>query len=269
MALIGLNNLWYSHLTEAQDGTPSYDGKKSFGKAVSANVSISNNSATLYADDVLVESDTSFQNGTITLGVDDDREATFADVLGHDVSIEGEVTRNANDVSPWVGLARIIVKMVNNVRLYKVEVLYKVKFSEPSEDDQTKGESVEFRTPEIEGTIATLANGDWSTSKVFTTKEEALSFIEGIFAQPVPPTPVTTYTVTYNVNGGTGSIDPVEVEEGESITLNNGSTITPPSDKTFAGWATTDSAETAEYQGGASYTPSADVTLYAVYTANL
>lgn len=184
MAKIGLNNLWYSKLTEATDGTPEFDGAKSFGKAVSANVSISNNSATLYADDVLAESDTSFQNGTVTLGVDDDREATFADVLGHTVTLEGEVTRNANDTAPWVGLARIVVKMVQNVRLYKVEVLYKVKFSEPSQEDQTKGESVEFTTPEIEGTIATLANGDWSTAKTFSTKEDAVEFIQALFAAP-------------------------------------------------------------------------------------
>lgn len=267
MALIGLNNLWYSKLTEAVDGTPTYDGAKSFGKAISANVSITNNSATLYADDVLAESDTSFQNGTVTLGVDDDREATFADVLGHEVTDEGEVIRNANDIAPWVGLARIVVKMVNNVRLYKVEIINKVKFSEPSQDDQTKGESVEFKTPEIEGTIATLASGDWSSSKVFTTKEEAVAYIQSIFAAPTPVT--TTYTVTYDANGGTGTIAPVEVTAGEAITVNNGATLTPPEDKTFAGWALTNDATEATILGGSSYTPTADVTLYAVYTANL
>ena len=270
MALIGLNNLWYSKLTEALDGTPTYDGAKSFGKAISANVSITNNSATLYADDVLAESDTSFQNGTVTLGVDDDREATFADVLGHEVTDEGEVIRNANDIAPWVGLARIVVKMVNNVRLYKVEIINKVKFSEPSQDDSTKGESVEFKTPEIEGTIATLASGDWSSSKVFTTKDEAVAYIQSVFAAPVPPTPpVTTYTVTYNANGGTGTIAPVEVTAGESITVNDGSTLTAPDTKTFAGWALTSDAEEATILGGSSYTPADDVTLYAVYTANL
>ena len=61
MALIGLNHFFYSHLTEAQDGTATHDGKKSLGKAVSCNVSITNNSAALYADDTLAESDTSFQ----------------------------------------------------------------------------------------------------------------------------------------------------------------------------------------------------------------
>lgn len=261
MARIGLNNLWYSHLTEAADGTPSYDGAKSFGKAVSANVSITNNSAALYADDVLAESDTSFQNGTITLGVDDDREATFADVLGHEMTEEGEVIRNANDTAPWVGLGRIVVKMVNNVRLYKVEILNKVKFSEPSQDDNTKGESVEFATPEIEGTIATLANGDWSDSKTFSSKEAAIAYIQAIFADST-----STFRVGYDANGGTGSIASETVNAGESITLDNGSTLTAPTGKEFGGWALSSTASAAAYQGGASYTPTQDVTFYAVWT---
>lgn len=186
MAKIGLNNLWYSKLTEATDGTPTYDGKKSFGKAVSASVSISNNSATLYADDVVAESDTSFQGGTITLGVDDDRDATFADVLGHDIDENGNIVRNVNDVAPYVALARIVNKMVANVRLYKVEILYKVKFSEPSQDDNTKGESVEFATPSIEGQIMALANGDWSTAQTFTSKSDAVDFITTTLAAPTP-----------------------------------------------------------------------------------
>ena len=187
MALIGLNNFWYSKLTEAQDGTPTFDGAKSFGKAVSCSVSITNNSASLYADDALAESDTSFQSGTVTLGVDDDREATFADILGHEIDSEtGEVTYNATDSAPWVALGRIVVKMVNNVRLYKAMILYKVKFAEPSEDENTQGESLEFATPSIEGTVATLANGNWKTSKTFSSKAEALAFIQDTFAAPTP-----------------------------------------------------------------------------------
>ena len=257
MAKIGLNNFWYSHLTEAQDGTPSYDGAKNLGKAVSCSVSISNNSATLYADDALAESDTSFQSGTVTLGVDDDREATFADLLGHSVTEEGEVISNANDTAPWVGLARIIVKLVNNVRIYKVSILNKVKFSEPSDDDNTKGESVEFSTPSIEGTVATLANGDWKDVKTFSTKEEALAFIQTVFE--------TSYTVSYDANTGTGSIDPVTVDYGTSITLDSGATLTPPSNKSFDGWALSATATAKDYAGGATYTPTANTTFYAVW----
>ena len=186
MALIGLNNFWYSKLTEAQDGTPTYDGAKSFGKAVSCSVSITNNSAKLYADDTLAESDSSFQSGTVTLGVDDNREATFADILGHDIDSAGEVTYNSDDVAPWVGLGRIVVKMVNNVKLYKAMVLYKVKFAEPNEDENTKGETLEFSTPSIEGEIAQLANGDWKVAKTFSSKADAVSYITTLFAAPTP-----------------------------------------------------------------------------------
>lgn len=197
MAKIGLTNLIYSNLTEASDGTPSYDGAKTLGKAVSANVSITNNSATLYADDALAESDTSFQTGTITCGVDEDADATFAPLLGHEITDQGEVTKNATDTAPWVGVGRIVTKMVSGVYFYKAEVLLKVKFGEPSQDDTTKGESIEFSTPEIEGTIATLANGDWNKTKTFTTKANALAYIQGIFASSVtytytPVTPVGT-----------------------------------------------------------------------------
>ena len=260
MAKIGLNNLYYAKLTEALDGTPTYDGGKSFGKAVNANVSISNNSATLYADDALAESDTSFQNGTVTLGVDDDREATFADVLGHSITEDGEVKRNVNDVAPYVGLGRIVVKMVGNVRLYKAEILYKVKFSEPSQEDNTKGESVEFATPSIEGQILSLANGDWSDAKTFSTKAEAVAYILGVFAASG-----ATFRVNYDANGGSGSIATVSVDVGNSTTLAVGTSLTPPSGKVFSGWALTSGATVKEFSAGDTYYPARDTTFYAVY----
>lgn len=71
------------------------------------------------------------------------------------------------------------------------------------------------------------------------------------------------YTVTYNANGGTGIIDPVTVAAGDSITLSDGTGLTAPEDKTFGGWATTDSSE--EPDVTSPYTPEANTTLYAVW----
>lgn len=184
MAQIGLTNLWYGLLTEAEDGTPSYAGAKSFGKAVSAKVDVSTNDATLYADDVLVESDKSFQNAKVTLGVADDDMTIFAEILGHKVvESGGEMVRSADDAAPWVGLGRVVTKMVNGKYVYKGEFLYKVRFAEPSQEDSTKGESVDFSTPEIEGTAATLANGQWSAAQVFDTKAAAVAWVKGKLAK--------------------------------------------------------------------------------------
>lgn len=183
MAKIGLTNIWWGNLTETADGAPSYDDAKSFGKAVSCKVSVTNNDATLYADDALAESDKSFNSASVTLGVVDDDDTIFAPILGHKIEKgsagNGEMVRNANDVAPYIGLGRVITKMVNGAMKYKGEFLYKVKFSEPSQEDETKGEKVDFKTPEIEGSAASLANGDWSAAKTFGTKDEAVAWVKG------------------------------------------------------------------------------------------
>ena len=180
MAQIGLTNLWYGILAEGADGKPSYGGAKSFGKAVSAKVDVSTNDAALYADDALAESDYSFQNGKVTLGVADDDMTIFAEILGHKVAGSGgEMTRNADDVAPYIGLGRVVTKLVNGKHVYKGEFLYKVKFAEPSQEDETKGDKVDFKTPQIEGTASALANGNWSASQTFDTKAAAVEWVKG------------------------------------------------------------------------------------------
>ena len=193
MAKIGLDNFLYGIMTEAPDGTPTYGVAHKPGKAITCNVSISNNSATLYADNVLAESDTSFQSGTVTIGLDEEDIVTQATLLGHTVD-NGEIIRNSYDAAPYVGLGRIVTKMVNGVYKYKVEFLRKVKFSEPSQDDTTKGESIEFGTVEIEGTVVCLADGAWSAAKTFDTRSAAVTYLESFFSATQ-----VTYTVTYNL----------------------------------------------------------------------
>ena len=73
----------------------------------------------------------------------------------------------------------------------------------------------------------------------------------------------TTYSVTYNLNGGTGTV-PTESAKAKDVTftLHNGtSNITPPSCKTFSKWKDQDNNE---FNGGATYTmPAKNVTLTA------
>ena len=261
MAKIGLNNFRYSILTEAVDGTPTYSGAVKPARAISCNVEITNNSATLYADDMLAESDTSFQGGTVTIGIDDEDQTTMATLLGHTV-VNGALIRNGNDVAPYVGLGRVIVKMINNVRKYKVEFLYKVKFSEPSQEDSTKGENLEFATSEMEGTVAALANGNWSESKTFDTQTAAITYLEGLMATG------TSATITYNAGSGSGAPDAVSTYVGQTITLDTGSGLTPPTNKVFYGWDTTSTATTPDLMGGTPYRVTGSVTLYAIYKAS-
>ena len=179
MAKIGVQNFLYGVLTE-NNGTATYGVGLKPGKAVSCNVSISNNDAKLYADDSLAESDTSFQSGTVTIELDNADITTQATLLGHAISGE-EMIRKATDTAPYVGLGRIVTKMVGGSYEYKVEFLSKVKFSEPSQEDTTKGESVEFGTTTLEGIVSTLADGTWSKTETFETMADAKTYLTGLF----------------------------------------------------------------------------------------
>lgn len=181
MAKVGLKDFLYAKLTESEDGGATYGEAKKPGKAISCKVNVSTNSASLYADDVLAESDISFQSGTATIGVDDDDLETQADLLGHEYSTEDGIIRNSNDIAPYVGLSRIITKIKDGVKGYKVEFIKKVKFGEPSQDDATRGQSLEFGTVELEGAISTLKDGTWSRAKTFKTYEEAVQFQKSLF----------------------------------------------------------------------------------------
>jgi hypothetical protein len=78
--------------------------------------------------------------------------------------------------------------MVDGAYQYKVEFLYKVKFSEPSASENTKGESVEFSTPEVSGIISALGDteGTWSESKTFSAKADALAYLKSLMDAPTP-----------------------------------------------------------------------------------
>lgn len=71
-------------------------------------------------------------------------------------------------------------------------------------------------------------------------------------------------TLTYNINGGTGSIDPVTVDAGTEVTLDSGSSITAPEHQVFVGWGDTDST-LPEDKLPAKITMTANKTVYAIY----
>ena len=77
---------------------------------------------------------------------------------------------------------------------------------------------------------------------------------------------ITSHTVTYNANGGTGAPGPQTKWYGSTIKL---STIVPTrAGYTFLGWHPTSTSTTAQYQPGATFGSDTNSTLYAVWRAN-
>ncbi len=76
---------------------------------------------------------------------------------------------------------------------------------------------------------------------------------------------LTSYTVSYNANGGSGAPGSQTKWKDQKLTLS--STKPTKTGHTFQGWATSASGSVA-YAAGASYTANANVTLYAIWKAN-
>lgn len=192
MAQIGLRHFKYSPLSS----TGAYSGANSLAGAIESKVSLNIAEGELYEDDTLSEKVQEFTKGTLSLTVGDDDDTIFAPLLGHEIDENGEVVRSVDDIAPYVGFGRVVVKMVNGIRKYKAEFFPKVQFKPFINDAKTKGESIEFSTPNVEGTIFAVRVTTGSTSKMiwerhktFDTDEEAQTYLNGLMADPTSETP--------------------------------------------------------------------------------
>ena len=181
MAKIGLKNFYYSVATEdASTGALTYAGATKLAKAISATFEPTVSDATLYADDAIAERDAGVTGGTLTLGIDRYDLATAAVLLGHELTSGGELVSNVTDVAPYVGVGRVVTLMQDGLYKYRAVFLAKVKFQEPSSDNTTKGETTEFGTYEISGTVIPPVDGDWRKEQVFDTEAAAVAYLVGL-----------------------------------------------------------------------------------------
>lgn len=183
MAKIGLKNFYYSVATEdATTGALTYAGATKLAKAISATFEPTVSDATLYADDSIAERDAGVTGGTLTLGIDRYDTTTAAALLGHTVAEGGELVSNVNDVAPYVGLGRVVTLLQDGAYKYRAVFFPKVKFQEPSSDNATKGETVEFSTYEIQGTVVPPVDGDWRKEQTFDSEAAAVAYLTGLMA---------------------------------------------------------------------------------------
>ena len=203
MAGIGMYGVYYSKATIANGVVTGYAGVQTMGKAISASFEPNTpDDNPLYANNAVAENDSSgASGGTLTLTLDrltqeaaadlygltvEDVEVTVGDTPGKQV--EGTALKyTGNEQSAPVGVAFIRQNQVDGVRNHEVILYRRATFSMPSDSAQTMGKSIEWKTPEIEGTVMGL-EGDgtnaWFEQVIFPTQEAAIAYITNYFAAP-------------------------------------------------------------------------------------
>jgi len=197
MATIGMDKLFYSKITEDANGEETYATPVSLAKAISADLSIELAEAILYADDGAAYVIKDFKTGSLTLGVDDIGVTAAQDLTGALVDDNGVLISASENDSVPVAVGFRALKPNNKYRYFW---LYRVKFGIPSTNLQTKGDSITFHTPTIQGTVmrrnrvdakgkhpwkAEVTEGDPSVSDS-TISNWYASVYEPVYSEPEP-----------------------------------------------------------------------------------
>lgn len=191
MATIGLDKLYYAPITDGANGDETYGTPVSLAKAMSAELAIELNEATLYADDGAAEVVKEFKSGTITLGIDNLGASAAGALTGAQIDDNYVLISQSENGGDPVAIGFRAKKSNGQYRYFW---LYRVVFGIPSTNLATKGDSITFSTPSIEGTILRRNKADgqgkhpWKSEVDSDGSNVATSTITGWFSTVYEPT---------------------------------------------------------------------------------
>ena len=148
----------------------------------------------LYGDDRIIENDYgTFNTGTLTLNTSDLTQIDSKRLLGlKEVQVSvgsGSVTELVTDDDAKAtpkGFGIIETHQINDVDKYRAVILCKVSMGIPAEAATTKGESIEWQTKEIEGTVTrsdentTNYKHPWKREAWFDSHDEAMAYLRTV-----------------------------------------------------------------------------------------
>jgi len=145
---IGINKFHIAKLlTDTEEGA-TYDNIISMPWLRSVQITPENASETLYADNHSVAVANAVSKFTLTVEMAALPLEYKALLLGHKME-NGQMVINADDAAPYFAIMFEVTKHNGKKRFMK---FYKVQFAEPTENPQTKEESITFNTPTLEAT---------------------------------------------------------------------------------------------------------------------
>lgn len=185
MAITGLKGVRGAELVNGE-----YQNAFHIGDAMTANLSITMAEGSLYANNRRKEHKQKFDAGTLELGVDDIVDSVQAKMYGHateELTINNQtynvVVSKAEDhpISLGVGFYQTVTR--DDVDMFRVIVLTRVQFSEPTDNAQTAENNITMNGRTTTGTILAMENGVWKRDVTVPTEEEAIAILDQILGE--------------------------------------------------------------------------------------
>lgn len=149
---IGCDNLVYALMTteDTASAAPVYATVKAALGVISVNINPNASQETLFADDGPMDTATTLGKVDVEINKAELTTENKADLLGHQVDSNGGIVYGDSDVPPWVAIGFRTLKSNGN---YRYVWLLKGKFTDPEDNNETKGDSINFQTDTIKGQL--------------------------------------------------------------------------------------------------------------------
>lgn len=207
---IGLKDVVYAILNESSDivgGTPSYGTVYPLANSLDLSFDPGSSSASLFADDGLAFTAETVGEMKISLGNADILPEDMARVLGHTYA-NGQIVDNSLDQSPYIALgAKMLRSGKDSTNLvYDYVWMYKCKLQKPKFDAKTKGASIEYQTPMLEGLVAKLtATNDYRMRMRTDDPNAVAATLTGFFTTVTLPSASLTAVTVGTITGASGA----------------------------------------------------------------
>ena len=185
MAYTKLKHPVFAVGTYTDGAEPVYANGVVVGKLMNANLSYDQADAKLYGDDALVASDISVTGGTITMSVTHLSMAVRSTMLGMAAEGSDGGYTLTDTVPPFGGFGYVRGGMDDTgTPVYTSYWLYKTTWSMSGDDASTRGDTTEYQTPELTGTMMACnrkptGGSDFYTMKDFTDEAAAIAWVNG------------------------------------------------------------------------------------------
>lgn len=193
---IGCDNLVYAIMKteDTTESAPVYDTVKKAPGVMSLNINPNGAQETLFADDGPMEVASTL--GRIDVEIQKNALTTEnkADLLGHGIDSKGAIVYGDSDVPPYVAIG---FRTLKSNGMYRYVWLYKGRFLEPEDNNETKGDSINFQADTIKAQftrlnfaykIGTKPTRPWKYEIDQDNTEADATTIEGWFEKVTMPT---------------------------------------------------------------------------------
>lgn len=152
---IGVSNFHYAIMTTEDTLTtpPAYAEVKSAPGIMSININPNASVDTLFADDGPFETATTIGQVEVEVQKNNLSTENKADLLGKTIDTKGGLISSSTDIPPWVAVG---FRSLKSNGKYRYCWLYKGKFQDPEDNNETKGDSINWQSDTITGNFVRL-----------------------------------------------------------------------------------------------------------------